>query len=298
MLIRTFLAACALATPVFAQEPVQRDDIVVVAPAIDERIRGFVGETSQEMTTEDQLARWDRRICPSVIGLTRREQAQFLIDHITQRAADIGIEVGAPDCRPNALIFVTADSDALARTIVSEYRALTGYNAGQNAVTQGRDALTVFAETPLPVRWWHVSQTVTADGQVLADTVAMRDDDKGMRGVQVTRTTAPAGRLNASTRQDFNRVIIIVDADAAAGVQLFSLADYLAMVTLAQVSPDADLAAAPSILDLFTDPPGPTALTEWDLAYLEGLYGARRNATSAQAQQRDIVRSMEERLEQ
>ena len=59
------------------------------------------------------------------------------------------------------------------------------------------------------------------------------------------------------------------------GASLQQLGDYVAMVAMAQVDPDADTGRFDTILNLFNDPAtAPTGLTGWDRAYLEGLYDA------------------------
>lgn len=299
MLWRLFAALALLSSPVFADEPQDGDDIVVVGERLREQVRSFVAEAAQEMSSEGQMARWERRMCPMLAGMRDRAQAQFVVDRIARRAYAVGIDSGGPSCRPNVLIFVTPDSQALAAAIAAQYRELIGYHANATAVTMGHEALTSFVETPRPVRWWHVSQTVTEDGHVLGDSLTQPTGD-GLRNVQVVRTGGRAGRLERTTRQDFSRVIVIVDADDAAGVQMAQLGDYLAMSSLAQLAPDAELSGAPSILDLFdaadAGRPAPAEMTEWDIAYLEGLYRARRNAPTARAQRRDIARRMESEL--
>ncbi|MBN8608358.1 MAG: hypothetical protein J0L81_15685 [Caulobacterales bacterium] len=303
MKIRNFVvaAALALAAPswVSAQETTGGDDIVVTGTRLQEIVRDFVGEVSVAPGSENQLARWDRRICPGIIGLQNAQQAQYLVDRIAQRAQLVGIEAERPGCRANVVVFVTPDSDRIAREIGQEYRQLVAYHSAANAVTQGQGELTRFMETSRPVRWWHVSQTVTADGQVLGESNARPTASGGFAGVEVVRQP-DAGRLRRSTRQDFSRVIIIVDATRAAGVQFSTLADYVAMAALAQIAPDADTSAAPTILSLFSDREAgrtpPAALTDWDVAYLTGLYEAPRAARNSQAQEGAIARTMSEEL--
>ncbi|MEQ1492852.1 MAG: hypothetical protein ABL932_20090, partial [Terricaulis sp.] len=158
----------------------------------------------------------------------------------------------------------------------------------------GRGPLEDFTTSTAPVRWWHVNQTVSADGQELGT-------DASGGGSQVIRGGPPPSRVRRATRQDFLRVLIIVDARQAQGVQLQALADYLAMVSLAQLSPDGHTVGTPTILNLFTDRDAggvvPTGMTEWDEAYLEGLYTARRTAPREIWQQRDIARTMTEQLD-
>lgn len=72
------------------------------------------------------------------------------------------------------------------------------------------------------------------------------------------------------------------------------------MVTLAQLEAGADTSRTPSILNLFAERAAgrePTAeMTEWDLAYLEGLYAAPRNTPNVDTQRRAIGRRMEGEL--
>lgn len=68
------------------------------------------------------------------------------------------------------------------------------------------------------------------------------------------------------------------------------------MVTLAQLSPNANTAGFETILNLFTAQaqgrPMPAAMTDWDVAYLHGLYGATQDARNAQTQEGEIAHSM------
>jgi hypothetical protein len=100
--------------------------------------------------------------------------------------------------------------------------------------------------------------------------------------------------LRAAERQDFNRAIVIVDGQRASGYPLEGLADYIALVTLAQIDPNGRTIEFPTILNLFASgaETAPPSMTEWDLAYLSGLYRSQRNAASATQQVREISRRM------
>lgn len=291
------LALCA--STAFAQSapPASQsseDEIVVTAQR--QLLRDFVGELSAEPNSEDQIARWDRRICPSVAGLPAR-QAQYIVDRIAYRAYGVDLEAGEPGCRVNVLVIVTRDSDVIAQTIFEDYGNVVASIGDEDGNTRGRAALNDFVHTPRAVRWWHVSQTVTENGQVLGGNNgrSSRTGD-GFSGVQVARVTDP-GRLRRSTRQDFNRVLIIVDAARAQGIQFEALADYISMVALAQLDPTADTREYPTILNLFSDREAgrqtPVSMTEWDEAYLTGLYGAPRQARNSRQQENAIARSMQ-----
>jgi hypothetical protein len=96
--------------------------------------------------------------------------------------------------------------------------------------------------------------------------------------------------------------LIIVDARQAQGLQFQALSDYVAMVSLAQLDPNGEATGIPSILNLFAEHQAggtpPAAMTEWDEAYLDGLYNARRTAPNEVWQRRDIASRMVEGLEQ
>lgn len=290
--VATVLSCFAvLAGPALAQQAQQEEDIVVVGERLQEMIRSFVGEVAEAPGGEQQMARWDGRICPLVAGLPNR-QMQYVADRIAQRAHQVDIETEGPGCKANILIFVTPDASRLATGIVDEYRTLVGYYSTNGISTMGRGPLDDFSTSTAPVRWWHVNQTVSSDGLELGG--------DGL-GTQVIRSGQPPGRLRRPTRQDFLRVIVIVDARQASGLQFQALADYLAMVSLAQLDPAGETTGTPTILNLFADRdagrPPPATMTEWDEAYLEGLYTARRTAPNAVWQRRDISRAMTEALD-
>ena len=72
----------------------------------------------------------------------------------------------------------------------------------------------------------------------------------------------------------FTRVVVIVDQTRLQGVSRSQLADYIAMVGLAEIKPDAHLTEAPTILRLFAGAPqaAPAGLTDLDQAFLKSLY--------------------------
>lgn len=294
----------ARSAPPTSGQPTEVEGVVVTAPGSEEAIRNFVATVADPVRGERQLARWDRSICTGVAGMHRR-YAEFLNDRIARAAIRVGLEAGEPGCRANVMIFLTGDSDALARDVVENQRSLVSY-WGFQGNTQGRAALANFATAPRPVRWWHVSHTMTPEGQIadssLAGTMNFGGSPESDSSSMLQSITANVvqvrylGRLRRTTRQNFSHVVIIVDANRISGLPFGAVADYVAMVALSQLDPQAPTDGYPSILNLFADRdagrPVPTAMTDWDVAYLQGLYTARRDANNAGRQQDDIVRSM------
>jgi hypothetical protein len=140
------------------------------------------------------------------------------------------------------------------------------------------------------VRWWHISETFGANGISLAGDASQG----GMSNAPVARVTGT--RLSSNTREDLTQAIIIIDATRVQGVQLAALADYVSFVALAQINPHAATADYPTIMNLFdgarANADGPSALTQWDQAFLDALYKASRNAVNPATQQREIARRM------
>ncbi|WP_395648192.1 hypothetical protein [Terricaulis sp.] len=292
------LLAMSLTTGADAQ-PADDDEIVVTAERFHEQLRAFVGEVSAPPARIDQLSRWNHRVCPGVIGL-RSRYAQAMADRIAVRAYEVGLRVEGPGCRANIIVFVTPESDQLARELVQDYRELFGSTQSENINTPGRMALAHFVDAPRPVRWWHVSNTVSREGHVLRDIPTGRDIRDNFVAPVIYTPSIGYGRLQATTRQDLDRTVIVVDARRTAGVNLDALSDYIAMIGLAQLDPDADTSSFDTILNLFAEREAgaaqPGAMTAWDAAYLQGLYHAPRNAYAARQQERAIVRRMEDEV--
>jgi hypothetical protein len=275
--------AAAAPTPP-AEDGTTVDSLVVTARPIPEKeaIKAFVGTVADE-TGNDRLGRWDRKICPGVVGL-RADYAQLLVDRIAETAVEIGLEVGEPGCKANMIVLATAESDKLAKGMVKDYpEAFAKFDSG---VRQSRRALDRFTVSKAPVRWWHVIARTTADGQRYqkGENIRVRD----------------AGRLRGGTRDDFDRVIIIMDVTRIGKLRFASLADYIAMVGLAQIEPEAEITGVSTVLNLFADRAAgaePVArMTDWDKAYLKGLYAARRDVRKGDDQEKDIARSMADDL--
>jgi hypothetical protein len=251
------------------------------AEAQRKAVSEFVGELSAPSVRE-RLPRWERGLCPGVVGLPQK-QASYIADRIAMEALAVGLEVGEPGCRPDVLILVTNRPDETA----AEFRRRHGRffahlpRAGEPTGGGGQD-LKSFLTTPRPVRWWHVSRRSASEGRSAAG--------------GLLQTTA-ASRLASNWKEDLNRVLLIVDTKKMKGVSYEALASYLAMVSLAQIDADAAPQGLPSILGIFRDRDagvaGEETLTDWDRAYLRGLYAAPENARNLNAQKGAIRRSLQ-----
>jgi hypothetical protein len=283
-----------------AATPVNQDVQITVTAPTQQAIQSFVGNIASAPQYVDQMGRWDRRICPGVIGL-QREQAQFIVDRIARRAIQVGLQPGNPGCRADIAIFVTPDAQLFAREFVRNYGRVLARHHDAYVSTPGEAALDEFQNGTRPVRWWHVSEMMMRNGHLFDASVAPPDHAMRVPGTWgEVNASAPmvrsdGTRLRRPTHEDFQRAIIIVDARQVAGVRVDALSDYLAMVALAQLNPDQNVSGVPTILNLFATPGAsstPTQMSDWDVAYLQGVYHMQRQAVHTQYQRADIVRTV------
>ncbi len=294
----------------------QSDPIVVTAEMMRERTAAYASAIALAPEDTDQYARWDDDLCPRVAGLPAAE-AQRLIDRIARRAHEVGLDPAPSGCTANLIIIFAPNANQVAREVVDTRRDLLGYYGERNVISAGRDALEAFTSTPRAVRWWHVAHRMSADGDELGNQQAERGNSGAesaamsqaaasgnissglsagsFEGVDAVRSSGARTRRN--TRQDLRFALIIVDAPGVSGVSSQALGDYLAMAALAQLNPDTDMSSFPSILNLFNtaSQPPPAAMSDWDTAFLQGLYRTRRDAAARQ-QRSDIARRMAQQI--
>lgn len=79
-----------------------------------------------------------------------------------------------------------------------------------------------------------------------------------------------------SSRSSISTAIVVVDGRRMKGVTMEQMADYIALVGLADVRPGSNSLPVPSILRLFGHGSPPQALTPWDRALLYSLYNTNQ----------------------
>lgn len=223
--------------------------------------------TSAAAQQDAPSARWTRSVCVGVTGISG-QNAQYVVDRVGQRAAELGLRVAGEGCTANLLIVFSPDADGQAQATVTE-RSDPLSAVGRGGRTQGVAALQHgFVNSDAAVRWWHVTRDMTQTGET-----AQRNDRLG----EAPRVNVPeVGRLGRTTFSSISHVVVIVDLQQVNGLRLGALSDYIAMVSLAPVEPTA-AAGQHSILNLFGDRSAGRApaegLTTWDNSYLRGVYG-------------------------
>jgi hypothetical protein len=257
--------------PTAQDEPAAGIEEVVVRgkrmSEIDDGLRIFIKDFIGEVVAKPPgrgYARWNRRVCIGVSNL-QTGAAQYVIDRISKLAAEVGLAVGEPGCSPNVIIMFSANATFVATYMVeNEPLLFRPAGLGNNDMSLSRAALDEFAASERAVRWWHVSLPVDAR----TGNPAIEIPGQGYPTIGV----AGPSRIHDGIRDDLLQVIIIVDATKLAGTTWQQLADYLAVISLAQVDPKANPTAFDSILNLFSNPQAYSGLTDWDRSYVRALY--------------------------
>jgi hypothetical protein len=233
---------------------------------VDSELRRFVRQFIGQVTAVPMgrgFARWPGAVCVGVHNL-QRDAAQYLVDRISREAAEVGLRPGEPGCSPQVMIIFTTDAKQLATNLVDKQLHLFR-PSNEGGTNLGRADLEKFVQSDKAVRWWAVSMPVDARSGQRA--VRLPIDD----AAPVVSVAGPS-RIHSGIRDVLTTVVIIVDGTKLTGTTWEQLADYLAVVSLAQINPDADPSAFDSILNLFSNPRAYSGLTDWDRAYLRGLY--------------------------
>jgi hypothetical protein len=88
-------------------------------------------------------------------------------------------------------------------------------------------------------------------------------------------------RLRIDDLQAIKSALVIVDRKRIEGLTVGAVADYAAMVGLAEVNPQGDYSSAESILKLFSAPDkgqSVNQLSAWDAAFLKALYATDQSS--------------------
>lgn len=267
------------------QEPTRLDDIVVEGRRLEEMASEFVGEISAPNNRRG-LARWHDGVCVGAANLTSHV-AQGLVDRVSKVALDLGVAPGEPGCDPNIMVVATADGAALADAMVK--RSPRSFDVGSTQMAQGSRALDAFRTSDAAVRWWTVSMPVNSETGERAIRLAGDIDPA------TNQPTAPrvgifaASRLTSQIRDDLYQTLVIVDVERLGHTTFDQLADYVAMVALAQIDAEGETGAFNTVLNIFDDPTATPGLTTWDQAYLHALYGAEQNRVNPNAQKRVVT---------
>ena len=265
-----------VATPPSPSQDVYRlEDLTVTGRPRDALIRDFVDNVADPVPGR-KLARWKDPVCVGVANLNR-DLSQYLIDRISDIAADLGIQTGQPGCKPNVHIVATDQPREVATRFMSDRKRdlVPNITGATNRAMRHH-----FTDSDAPIRWWYLSEVVvTETGQRafrMPGDIPMEDG----KGLDVIYVPVFGSRLMEPYSDSLRQTYIILDPTQLTHMNSLQLADYLAVVALAQISPEANTESFNSILNVVGDSNAAASLTQWDRAYLSGLYSATQTQSS------------------
>jgi len=284
-----------------AQNPsLPTENIIVSAPGLapDTALHDFVKSYTAASQVSGKTARWRAGICPVITGLPQKA-GELVTDRVRQIAGMVDAPVAAQSCKPNIDIVFTLNPQVLLNGVRSKTPILLGYHD----VAQEERLATVTH----PLQAWYTTQTVDFHGSAYVDDRLCKNcgmyipSASGVVFVPDARAFAVTGsRLGDGLSSELYHVIIVVDLAKVAGHTLGGLADYVAMLSLAQTQAFEVCEPVASITNLVS--PGCDAgvktseITGSDLAYLHALYSIDPRGSFLQ-QQGDIAYQMKKGLE-
>jgi hypothetical protein len=282
--MRVVAAAAAmtlLAGAGLAQSPSRPVENVTVTGTRDRQVlQKFVQTFAAPTRMTGKLARWDEGVCPIVVGL----KPQFT-SFIAARVKAVAAQVAAPvntraGCRPNIEIVFTAAPQTLLDNIRTRQEALLGY-------ADTRAQRIALATVRRPIQAWYATQTRDVRGNVQVDGAKTAGTGLeisyecmppaiGMCTMHLSQAHAAAvtgSLLGDGLRSGFYHVTVVAEPAKLLDSEIGTLADYIAMLVLAQIPNPDTCQPLSSIANLFAkDCEQSATLTSNDLAYLTGLY--------------------------
>jgi hypothetical protein len=255
-----------------APETIQEVAVTAHRIELEKRVATFVYDVAGLQNSEG-MPRWRQPVCPLVGGLSA-DDGEFVLGRISDIARAASVALADEYCRPNLFIIVNPDPKKLLSGMTLQTRATLFAGAHPSVIDQ-------FVRAPRPARVWYQMEIRTPEGTLLggANRTAIGED-------AYPHVEARASFVKRSVIWTFAKVLVVVDRARLQGVSRGQLADYVAMVGLAQIKPGAPLGDAPTILKLFDGAPqaAPAGRSEWDMAFLKSLYATDQTSRGQRSQ--------------
>jgi len=269
------LALCVLLGQPLQADPLSTVTIQAQREQLRQEVNQFVAATIVRPQNDDSLLRWDTPICPLVAGLPR-EQGEFFLQKISQTARAAKAPLAAENCRRPNLYVIVASNPA------TFLKLWWKHDVRLFSTVHGITAAERFISTPRAVRVWYNDRQIDPDTGSQVGTLLAQSLSLGTGGpVSYPVNYAPGrlgSRLHYLTVRTVQSAIVVIDAQQLPNVTLGQMADYVSMVSLAEIDPDKAVGEIPSILSLFRPQAQsrPEGLTVWDRSLLHAIYVSRQ----------------------
>ena len=256
------------------------ESVTVTGTKSRQAIHDFVQAFTVPTRVTGKLARWEDGACPTAKGIPAAF-AGFIVQRVRTVAAAVGAPVGGASCRPNIEVVFTSQPQAFMDDVRKKAPDVLGYY--DNAEERLKAATVTH-----PIQSWYVTQTVDVRGKVEVDS-------SHSGGLQITvsprlppifiphahQANVSGSRVGDGLHSSFYHVLIVADPSKLGAYEIGPLADYIAMLSLAQLDSLDICPGLPSIISLLASgcAERTDALSANDTAYLKGLYKAASDLT-------------------
>lgn len=237
--------------------PPMVSDPLVVKAANRARTLGYVRAATQ-LSPSGQVSKRPRRLCPVVAG-AESEVNGYVHARLREVAGEVGVQFESRACRPNLLVLFSREPEEMLRQARKRGKIL------YDEVSIPR--VDRFKANVHPVRWLSRTRELPVYGQT----------EGGYTGAEFASARAPDSHIVRPVASVLHHSIVVVDARKADGVPVAALADYVSLVALTDIKPDAVQPDQTSILNLFASPDAPKRMSNADRAYLRAVYKVRGN---------------------
>lgn len=279
------------------------ESVTVIATRPSEAvIDHFIFSRAAPARVSGKLARWKKGICPQTIGLGPR-----FAKYVTDRIEDVAVTVGAPvdsdpSCKPNIEVVFTTTPQAFLDNVRKTEPVFLGYHDNSSQA----DGL---AKVTHAMQSWYTTATDDMRGRPEVDSGASGGTTMNIQPLEISgggiqnpqgtimlnlphasAQTVTGSRLGDGLSTELYNVLIVAEPARLMNYEIGTLADYAAMLALAQPASLDACEELPSISNLLAKDCASTTehLTDGDLAYLRALY--KMGTADSLAMQRDTIR--------
>lgn len=253
------------------------------------KVEKFVHQTVVITDWDGPLLRWSAPICPLAAGLPK-STGEYILERISQAARDAAAPLDGRMCNPNLYVIATDHPELLLNKWWARNRLLFHTRHGLPPIKR-------FIHSRLPIRIWYNTRIGCAQGASLAAGSATVGTMSAV-GAGPPRCMGVGAKLPAVV-DSISSAIVVIDLRQMNNITLEQMADYVALISLAQVHLHADHGSEPSILQLFGDTKPPQGMTVWDRNLLYALYNTSQcpmHRACAWLQEFEMQLTMVERL--
>lgn len=248
------------------------NEIEVLVPRRLEKkeLAGEISNLYEWRLFQETVPRYFEPLCPRVTGVESKV-ARMVETRLRAVADYVGLDEADADCSPNAFVIVLDEPAKMFDRLVAKRPGLLGdYRTRDLHVRAIRGAL----KAGKPLVAWNQIDVRNIDGPMIQD----------IDGPPTLRTPS-SSRLRTAGFQAKSVSVVVFDKKQLADVEAVQMADIAALHLLASPRRYADLdtVTTPTMLTLFRKGPkkSPREMTDFDRAYLKGIYAMRENDWSS-----------------